>query len=88
MGWGTLIQVPPANPTCVSLKPGPILLILSILSDADNGLPGAQDPIHKLLETIEDQRDPLLVPTGVDADRKSTRLNSSHIQKSRMPSSA
>ena len=25
---------------------------------------------------------------GVDADRKSTRLNSSHIQKSRMPSSA
>ena len=25
---------------------------------------------------------------GVDPDRKSTRLNSSHIQKSRMPSSA
>ena len=25
---------------------------------------------------------------GVEADRKSTRLNSSHIQKSRMPSSA
>ena len=25
---------------------------------------------------------------GTDADRKSTRLNSSHIQKSRMPSSA
>ena len=25
---------------------------------------------------------------GNDADRKSTRLNSSHIQKSRMPSSA
>ena len=25
---------------------------------------------------------------GVDLDRKSTRLNSSHIQKSRMPSSA
>jgi len=28
------------------------------------------------------------VPAGVDQDRKSTRLNSSHIQKSRMPSSA
>ena len=26
--------------------------------------------------------------SGADADRKSTRLNSSHIQKSRMPSSA
>ena len=26
--------------------------------------------------------------SGVDVDRKSTRLNSSHIQKSRMPSSA
>ena len=25
---------------------------------------------------------------GIEADRKSTRLNSSHIQKSRMPSSA
>ena len=30
----------------------------------------------------------LLVPIGVAGDRKSTRLNSSHIQKSRMPSSA
>ena len=34
---------------------------------------------------------PTVVATGVtvtDTDRKSTRLNSSHIQKSRMPSSA
>ena len=31
----------------------------------------------------------LLLPRALDgADRKSTRLNSSHIQKSRMPSSA
>ena len=29
-----------------------------------------------------------LAITGVSPDRKSTRLNSSHIQKSRMPSSA
>ena len=28
------------------------------------------------------------LPEAADADRKSTRLNSSHIQKSRMPSSA
>ena len=31
----------------------------------------------------------LVMPGGIDVqDRKSTRLNSSHIQKSRMPSSA
>ena len=28
------------------------------------------------------------MPEGSERDRKSTRLNSSHIQKSRMPSSA
>ena len=28
------------------------------------------------------------LPAGLKIDRKSTRLNSSHIQKSRMPSSA
>ena len=32
-------------------------------------------------------RDDVIV-AGLDRDRKSTRLNSSHIQKSRMPSSA
>ena len=32
--------------------------------------------------------DPLQFAFGVMSDRKSTRLNSSHIQKSRMPSSA
>ena len=30
----------------------------------------------------------LLADFGAEVDRKSTRLNSSHIQKSRMPSSA
>ena len=34
------------------------------------------------------EQDGLQLPTTGDADRKSTRLNSSHIQKSRMPSSA
>ena len=49
-------------------------------------------PEEKLLHAIfgragEDvKNDSLEVPSGID--RKSTRLNSSHIQKSRMPSSA
>ena len=30
----------------------------------------------------------LVTSTGIGADRKSTRLNSSHIEESRMPSSA
>ena len=34
------------------------------------------------------KRDPAFVEVAVRQDRKSTRLNSSHIQKSRMPSSA
>ena len=35
-----------------------------------------------------DDREPRFGKLGGDSDRKSTRLNSSHIQKSRMPSSA
>ena len=40
--------------------------------------------------TVSRQMDPLLSASRnlADGDRKSTRLNSSHIQKSRMPSSA
>ena len=43
--------------------------------------PSAQDPI--VLGTI-----PALTPKGDSEDRKSTRLNSSHVSESRMPSSA
>ena len=39
--------------------------------------------VDQLSKTIS-----VVVPLTVDIDRKSTRLNSSHIQKSRMPSSA
>ena len=40
-------------------------------------------------DTLKDKHIPLLRrKIGVVLDRKSTRLNSSHIQKSRMPSSA
>ena len=61
------------------------------------GLAATQVDVHKQLIVIDvsERRDSLVVlinPEIVDAsgvsDRKSTRLNSSHIQKSRMPSSA
>ena len=43
----------------------------------------------KLLQITEPVIPQLLKPgLGMNRDRKSTRLNSSHIQKSRMPSSA
>ena len=47
---------------------------------------------HRIPKSIEElhNRGVHIVPHGVglSLDRKSTRLNSSHIQKSRMPSSA
>ena len=46
--------------------------------------------LRTLLErrTIRAYADRAVEPALIDADRKSTRLNTSHIQKSRMPSSA
>ena len=41
--------------------------------------------IEELMESMPPATD---TPADVVTDRKSTRLNSSHIQKSRMPSSA
>ena len=62
----------------------------------DLGLPGKSG--HAILSSLRasDNRVPVLILTARDSldervlslDRKSTRLNSSHIQKSRMPSSA
>ena len=48
---------------------------------------GTQAGARELAQSV---RDGLKRPRGVEVvvDRKSTRLNSSHIQKSRMPSSA
>ena len=37
---------------------------------------------------VEHRPEPIVSENGTGSDRKSTRLNSSHIQKSRMPSSA
>ena len=48
----------------------------------------AQFASHLTPETFQRQYDQLQRGVSQVADRKSTRLNSSHIQKSRMPSSA
>ena len=50
-----------------------------VYSNTERG--GEQAPEHKVEEGFD-------FTTRVGPDRKSTRLNSSHIQKSRMPSSA
>ena len=44
--------------------------------------------IHRAFEKIAEHRPYYQITILTDRDRKSTRLNSSHIQKSRMPSSA
>ena len=58
-------------------------------------LPHLITPLRKALERIERKAAPLLATPslleteeGEDRDRKSTRLNSSHVSESRMPSSA
>ena len=43
---------------------------------------------HIALSNLEKEYDVTIVTQNVDEDRKSTRLNSSHSAKSRMPSSA
>ena len=51
-----------------------------------------EETIGKACSLIEEARDNgadlIVFPEAFIPDRKSTRLNSSHIQKSRMPSSA
>ena len=43
----------------------------------------------QILESVEDTGfEAILISSGEDIDRKSTRLNSSHSRRSRMPSSA
>ena len=51
------------------------------------------DTLYTLLEErgikiLEEENEPSLDVDSIIADRKSTRLNSSHYQQSRMPSSA
>ena len=56
-----------------------------ILAAADTYRPAAQEQLRTLGAQISI---PVVGDAGQTLDRKSTRLNSSHIQKSRMPSSA
>ena len=49
---------------------------------------GAEARLKELNITLPQPETPLANYVGAVRDRKSTRLNSSHIQKSRMPSSA
>ena len=46
------------------------------------------DRIRQLAKAMRVKQGEYLIGSGDVLDRKSTRLNSSHIQKSRMPSSA
>ena len=60
-----------------------------ILHHAGIALPGRMLRIARLLTIFDNQLyQRLTVESFAEVDRKSTRLNSSHIQKSRMPSSA
>ena len=50
---------------------------------------GVTSHVARIRQVLDEARHPaLLLVDVVSSDRKSTRLNSSHIQKSRMPSSA
>ena len=94
-GTGSAIRVP--------VGPATLGRIFNVLGrPVDNAGPvetPTTSPIHRLAPKFEDQSTSVQVfETGMKVvdliapftkgDRKSTRLNSSHIQKSRMPSSA
>ena len=78
----------------------PVLIekVRSVVTDSDGRYnivdlrPGAYTVTFSLPGFSTFKRDGIAISVGftatVNADRKSTRLNSSHIQKSRMPSSA
>ena len=89
-GWGTALK-PAHEPICMARKP------LSEKTVAENCLKWGTGGINideSRVESSQDDKEMLDAkssknPTGVKSvDRKSTRLNSSHITRSRMPSSA
>ena len=47
-----------------------------------------QKTYHAMIDEMEKQRTPMMSTKNILLDRKSTRLNSSHSEISRMPSSA
>ena len=79
--------------------PGPLTIILKRGKKAKDFVTGGQDcvglrvPSHPVAQALLSEfgggvAAPSANRFGLVSDRKSTRLNSSHIQKSRMPSSA
>ena len=81
-----------SNPEWASLLRD-VRSIEALSASAQTGFPS--DPLLATYVTIRHLHPEEDVPPGLDTafskletDRKSTRLNSSHIQKSRMPSSA
>ena len=74
-----------------SLEPGPAEEWLGLAHKLESALQG-QTSLPGSLAQIDDLAEKARQGTrrarGAESDRKSTRLNSSHIQKSRMPSSA
>ena len=68
-----------------AMGPGPIPVALRINGKVHNL---NLEPRVTLLDALRNHLDMTGAKKVCDRDRKSTRLNSSHIQKSRMPSSA
>ena len=72
-------------------RPGPACVVMrsaSIGGEVDLESPPFIHHTAGYLRTARPQSAPQDIQKAIDIDRKSTRLNSSHIQKSRMPSSA
>ena len=65
-----------------------VLLRISRELDIVGDVTATVDAPAELLAWANILTDPAIVAWRAEEDRKSTRLNSSHIQKSRMPSSA
>ena len=65
-------------------QPMPALNVLAATPSANQSIPKTETPSISPLRIVR----MLALLVGITGDRKSTRLNSSHIQKSRMPSSA
>ena len=62
--------------------------MLSVLSHIEVTAPNGLAQWEEIADTLSKQPNVLGVAPMVSSDRKSTRLNSSHVSESRMPSSA
>ena len=89
-----VMMTSPKGPVYLSLPREPLAGTLSepVGEVKPRAVPAAPYPdltlIAKLAEWIAGAEKPLIICTQSGSDRKSTRLNSSHVKRSRMPSSA